>query len=94
MALLDFFLGIQDPIVGSYRIISATEVSSTSSVARCDMVGELTAPGTNPRTVEHFSPFTSIEKWPRPGDILPVLFDRSNPDFMRITWKEVPARNS
>ena len=92
MALLDFFMGIQDPVVGSYRVTSATKPSATSSVAKCDLVGELTAPGFAPRVLEHFSPLTSIDKWPRPGDILPVLFDRDNPEFMRITWKEVPAR--
>jgi hypothetical protein len=92
MGLLDFFMGIQTPVVGTYRITSATRVSTTSSVANCDMVGELTGPGTPPRVIEHNSPFTSIYKWPRPGDVLPVLFDSANPEFMRITWKEVPAR--
>lgn len=92
MGILDFFMGIQDPVVGTYRITSASRVSSTSSVANCDMVGEVSGPGIAPRMIEHTSPFTPIEKWPRPGDVLPVLFDRENPEFMRITWKEVPAR--
>jgi hypothetical protein len=92
MALLDFFMGIQDPVVGTYRVTSASKPSTTSSVAKCDMVGELSAPGVSPRIIEHFSPLTPIGKWPRPDDILPVLFDRTNPEFMRITWKEVPSR--
>jgi hypothetical protein len=85
-------MGIQDPVVGSYRVISASKPSATSSVAPCDLVGELTAPGMAPRTLDHYSPLTATEKWPRPGDILPVLFDRTNPEFLRIAWKEVPAR--
>jgi hypothetical protein len=92
MALLDFFMGIQDPIVGSYLVTKATAVSTSSSVAPCNMVGELSAPGIPPQTIEHYSALTSIAKWPRPGDVLPVLFDRKNPEFMRITWKEVPQR--
>ena len=92
MALLDFFLGIQDPVVGSYRITRVSAVSTTSSVGRCDMVGELTAPGMSPRTLDHHSPLTSIDKWPRVGDVLPVLFDRTNPEFMRVDWKQVPER--
>ena len=92
MALFDFFIGIQDPVVGSYRVISATAASTTSSVAPCDMVGEISAPDIPSRRVEHYSAFTAVTKWPRPGDVLPVLFDRTNPEFMKINWKQVPER--
>ncbi len=92
MALFDFFLGIQDGVVGSYRITRATKAPTTSSVAECNMVGELSAPGFETRSVEHYAPFAALEKWPRPGDILPVLFDRKTPEFMKINWKEIPAR--
>src|ERR1700744_4774759 len=61
MALLDFFMGIQDPVVGSYRVTVGAKPSATSSVAKCDLVGELTAPGFAPRVLEHFSPLTSID---------------------------------
>jgi hypothetical protein len=90
MALLDFFMGIQDPVVAEYRITKVSKPSTTSSVASCDMVGEVTAPGMTPRTIAHNSPFASIEKWPRVGDVLPVLIDRVNPEFMRIQWKQIP----
>jgi hypothetical protein len=92
MALLDFFLGIQDPVQGEYRITSASKASGSSSVASCDMVGEVRGPGIGPRTIEHTSPLTSIDKWPRPGDVLPVLFDRDNPEFLKVLWKQVPER--
>ncbi|MEJ1229401.1 MAG: hypothetical protein WDM88_00340 [Galbitalea sp.] len=48
MGILDFFMGIQDPVVGSYRITSCTRIATSSSVANCDMVGELSAPGIAP----------------------------------------------
>jgi hypothetical protein len=92
MGILDFFMGIQDPVVGKYRITRSSKPPTNSSVGGCDMVGEVTAPGVAPLVIEHNSPFTSIDKWPRPGDVLPVLFDRANPDFLRIQWKEVPER--
>ena len=92
MALFDFFIGIQDPVTGTYRVTKASAAPTTSSVAPCDMVGEIEAPGLEPRTVEHYSAFTAIAKWPRPGDVLPVLFDRANPEFMKINWKAVPER--
>jgi hypothetical protein len=93
MGILDFFMGIQEPIDGQYRITSANKPSVDSSVANCDMVGEVSGPGIEPRMIEHNSPFTSITKWPRPGDVLPVLFDRNNPDFLKIQWKLVPDRS-
>jgi len=92
MGLLDFFMGIQDPVNGEYRITSASKSPGGSSAASCDMVGEVSAPGIARRTIEHNSPFTAIGKWPRPGDVLPVLFDRDNPDFLRIQWKQVAER--
>jgi hypothetical protein len=93
MGILDFFMGIQDPIEGEYRVTKASKKSTTSSVASCDMVGEVSGPGIAPRVHEHTSPFTPIEKWPRPGDVLPVLFDRDNPVFLKIEWKKIPARD-
>jgi hypothetical protein len=92
MGILDFFMGIQDPVEGEYQITSASKPPTSSSVGSCDMVGEVSGPGIRPRVHEHTSPFTSIEKWPRPGDVLPVLFDRDNPDFLKVLWKRVPER--
>jgi hypothetical protein len=93
MGILDFFMGIQDPVAGRYRITKASTPPTNSSVGTCDMVGELTGPGIAPRTIEHTSPFTSIDKWPRPGDELPVLFDLTNPDFLKVEWKQIAARD-
>ncbi len=93
MGILDFFMGIQDPVNAEYRVTSCSRVPTSSSVANCDMVGEVLTPGRAPVIVEHTSPFTSIDKWPKPGDILPVLIDRENPEFMKIRWKEVPERS-
>jgi hypothetical protein len=92
MGILDFFMGIQEPVTGKYRILKASQPPTSSSVGGCDMVGELTGPGLDARTIEHNSPFTSIAKWPRPGDELPALFDRANPEFFKIEWKQVPER--
>jgi hypothetical protein len=94
MGILDFFMGIQEPVQGQYRVTSATRPPTGSSVANCDMVGELSGPGIEPRRVEHNSPFTPLDKWPRPGEVLPVLFDRDNPVFLRIEWKQIPDRSA
>jgi hypothetical protein len=92
MALLDFFMGIQDPVDGTYLVTRASKPPTSSSVGNCDMLGELSGPGLAPTVIEHTSALAALAKWPRPGDILPVVFDRDNPEFMRITWKQVAAR--
>jgi hypothetical protein len=93
MGILDFFMGIQEPVEGKYVITSASKPPTNSSVASCDMVGQVSGPGIPARIHEHTSPFTSLDKWPRPGDVLPVVFDRDNPDFLKIQWKQIPARD-
>ena len=92
MGILDFFMGIQEPISAEYRVTKATKAPTNSSYAICDLVGELTVPGMAPRTIEHTSPLTALSKWPRVGDILPALADKENPEFMKIEWKLVPDR--
>jgi hypothetical protein len=91
MGILDFFMGIQDPIEGRYRITKVSKPPTNSSVGSCDMVGDVAASGVSVTGVEHTAPFASVSKWPRVGDILPVRVDRDNPaDFMRVQWKDVP----
>ncbi len=85
-------MGIQEPVVGEYRVTKATRPPTSSSFALCDMVGELTVPGRAPFVVEHTAPLTALAKWPRVGDVLPALADKDNPEFMKIEWKLVPAR--
>jgi hypothetical protein len=92
MGILDFFMGIQDPVEGEYRISAASHQPTGQPVAGCDMVGEVSGEGLKRTEVVHYSPITSIAKWPHPGDVLPVLVDRANPDFLRIQWKDVPER--
>lgn len=85
-------MGIQDPVEGEFRIRTASKPPTSSSVASCDMVGEVSGPGISPRVQGHTAPFAPLEKWPRPGDVLPVIFDRDNPEFLKIEWKKVPER--
>jgi hypothetical protein len=92
VGILDFFMGIQDPVDGEYRITSASKPPTNSSVGSCDMAGEVSGSGVLPRRHEHTSPFTPLEKWPRPGDVLPVVFDRANPEFLKIQWKQIDPR--
>ena len=94
MGILDFFMGIQDPIPAQYRVTKATATPTNSSFGICDMVGELIVPGAKPRIVEHTSPRMTLEKWPRVGDVFPVIADRDNPEFLKIEWNKVPARES
>jgi hypothetical protein len=89
MGLLDFFMGIQEPVVAVFFVTKCTPLPENSAYGSCDMVGEVTGPGIAGVVVEHNSPFTSRDKWPKPGDTLPVLADRGNPTFLKIQWKDV-----
>jgi hypothetical protein len=89
MGILDFFMGIQDPVEAEFRLTKCTVPKLKQRFSSCYMFGEITAPGLEPRMMEHTSPLTPRAKWPKPGQILPVTVDRDDPYFLRVKWDEV-----
>jgi hypothetical protein len=92
MGLLDFFMGIQEPVDAEYRLTSCTPLPKSGTHGSCDMVGEVTGSGLVPSVVDHNAPFVALEKWPKVGDVLPVLVDRDNPTFLKVKWKDILPR--
>jgi hypothetical protein len=40
-------------------------------------------------SIEH-NCIAPVKKWPFPGTTLPVTFDRSDPDRLKVRWDDVP----
>lgn len=90
MGILDFFMGIQTPVDGEYTLSACSKRTSNAPFSSCTMRGVITEKGMPPREMEHDSPLTPRDKWPSPGQVLPVIVDRDNPYFLRVKWDKVP----
>jgi hypothetical protein len=77
-----------DPIRGTYRLTASSGGGSGAAYSNCRMDGVVTAAGIAPVAVEHYCT-APTSKWPYPGQELPVLIDRADPQRLRIIWDEV-----
>ena len=81
---------LTDPVPGKYRLTSCSAGSSGAAYSNCSMDGVVTADGVAPTAVEHYCT-APTKKWPYPGQELPVLVDRSDPQRLKIIWDDVPT---
>jgi hypothetical protein len=49
----------------------------------------ISAPGLDQMTVHHKGD-ANLSKWPSPGDVLPIVIDRANPQRFVVKWDRVP----
>jgi hypothetical protein len=92
MGILDFFMGIEDPLSGAYRLTSCSVLKTRTPYSSCIMTGEVSGAGIPSRTVRHESPLAPRDRWPVPGQVLPVTVDRNDPEQLRVLWDQVPLR--
>jgi hypothetical protein len=79
---------MSDPVAGSFQLTSCTVSGSSAVNASCHMSGLVTAPGVDPVAVEHRCT-APTQKWPQPGQVLPVRVDRADPTRLEISWDQV-----
>lgn len=91
MGLLDRLRGIGEPVEGQYLLTSCSMNSGGAVYENCSMEGVLSGPGLAPTAVRHSTLTAPTEKWPEPGDTLPVTFDRDRPDRLKIRWDRMPS---
>ena len=92
MGLIGDMIGrslIGDPVRGTAQVVACSQwVSDNSSSANCGMRLVVQAEGIEPFRRE-YSCLVKPERWPFPGQTLPVVVDRRHPERMRIEWDEV-----
>lgn len=81
---------LTDPIPGKYRLTSCSVSSPGAAYSNCNMEGVVMADGITPTAVEHYCT-APTKKWPYPGQELPVLVDRADPQRLRVVWDDVPT---
>jgi hypothetical protein len=75
---------------GSLHIVSCTALDPRELRAPCHMNYVVQSPGIPAFAGEQvFEVWT--KQWPSPGDDLPVIFDPSRPEKLKIQWGELPS---
>jgi len=85
---------LQDPVDGQAQVVfcpapSRDEHGGAATFSRLPMFLVLHAPGVPARPVR-VSKTVRSAKHPRPGEVIPAVIDRSDPDRFEIRWKERP----
>jgi hypothetical protein len=82
--------GYKEPVEGSMHVVGATQPDPSRLRAPCHITYVIQAEG-----VEPFSGETEVEcwtrQWPKPGEDLPVVFDRRHPQKVEIQWDRITS---
>jgi hypothetical protein len=80
---------MKDPVDGVAQVVGSTQPPDSAASANINMTLVVQADGFSATTVEH-SCMAPTKKWPYPGSTLPVTFDRTDPDRLKVRWDDVP----
>ena len=87
-------LRMKEPVRGTAQVVSATAHRGDSSWQDIRLTLVVEADGVPATPVEHRG-MCRADRWPSPGDVLPVTVDRRKPKRLKVEWDEVgSARDS
>lgn len=82
-----------DPIEGQATVVNVNSIALVSDLRqRCDLDLTVEAAGLERRVVS-MTVHVNSDKWPRPGQSLPVLIDRADPAHIEVIWDRVASFN-
>jgi Short C-terminal domain len=91
VGLLDSLLGsirMDDPVRGTAQVVSVSSYDGDATWQNCRMNLVVQADGVPATAVTHDA-IVAAKKWPWPGQTLPVVVDRSNPQRMKVDWGQI-----
>ena len=80
---------IKDPVDGVAQVVGSTQPPDSATSGNVNLTLVVQADGVPATTIEH-SCLAPTKKWPYPGETLPVTFDRTDPDRLKVRWDDVP----
>jgi hypothetical protein len=81
---------MSDPVRGTLRVVETSSPDNDSVWTAGRIDGVISADGVAPRAIAHHG-LLKTERWPWPGQDLPVTVDRADPTRLRILWDEIPS---
>jgi len=79
---------MKDPVRGSAQVVACSRITQAAVASNCVMNLVVSADGIPATPVEHEC-MCRQDRWPQPGQVLPVTVDRADPTRLRIEWDEV-----
>ncbi len=83
------FRRIKDPVSGTAQVTSST-MWTGGQWQNVEMTLVVQAIGVEPFTLRHKC-MAPAKRWPHPGSVLPVVFDRRHTDRLDVQWDELPT---
>ncbi|MFN8121401.1 MAG: hypothetical protein U0237_03125 [Thermoleophilia bacterium] len=83
---------IDDPVEGSARIVSCSRAPHAATAGTCSLLLVVQAEGVEPFQVE-VTEIVRVDRWPSPGQVVPVTVSRSDPRTLRVEWDRVPSHH-
>jgi hypothetical protein len=81
---------MKDPIDGTLAVTAISAPSNEAVWSMAEITGIVSGPGLEPRAVQRHG-LVRTALWPTPGQALPILVDRANPDVYFVIWARVKA---
>lgn len=81
--------GSRSWVAGVAHVQSVSEAPAGSMLGRCEMQLVIEAPNLPTRSVKIRDPRVPVNKWPLPGDMLPVMVAIDDQRHVRVIWDEV-----
>ena len=81
---------MKEAVRGTAQVVSATAHRGDSSWQDIRMTLTVRAEGVSPTAIEH-SCMCRADRWPSPGDVLPVTVDARKPKRLKVEWDEVES---
>lgn len=81
---------IDDPVDGTARIVSCSRAPHAATAGTCSLLLVVQAEGIEPYQVE-VTEIVRVDRWPAPGQVIPVSVSRSDPRTLRVEWDRVPS---
>jgi hypothetical protein len=79
---------MKDPVDGIAQVVGSTQPPDSATSSNCNLTLVVQAEGVEATSIEH-SCIAPTKKWPWPGTTLPVTFDRTDPDRLKIRWDDI-----
>jgi hypothetical protein len=79
---------MKEPVSGTAQVVSVTAHRGDSSWQDIQMTLVVEAEGVPAEPVRH-SCMCRADRWPAPGQVLPVTVDRRKPERLKVEWDEV-----